>query len=198
MANRVFLTLAASDDPDVSYNADEIVAAANYMLPVLWCLASGDADIAWRSLTQEDITERADAYAERSPAVVAYPVLLIQSDAARQRSRERRGLFFRVFPRWLDQVYDEWLALLDGIGAPCLLVDTLELWVMFDEPDQFEWLLRECVSAFENHEPRYWTTLLEQASIDLDVSSGDLSFDVNAVPNLLRGYEWLRPVPWAE
>jgi len=56
MANRVFLALAHCDDPNVSYSGDEIVAAANYMLPVLWCVASSESDIVWRD-QDEDVDE---------------------------------------------------------------------------------------------------------------------------------------------
>ena len=190
MANRIFLALAHSDDPNVSYGDDEIAAAASYMLPVLWCAAFSECDIVWRDIDQVEGDED-------EPRATAYPILLTSLDAAKHRSRERRELFFRVFPRWIETVYDGWLALLDGVDAPYLLVDTLELWGM-GEPDEFEALLTECVSAFENDEPRYWASLLHQASIDLDVSTEELSFDVDAIPYLLRGYEWHRPAPWTE
>ncbi len=195
MANRVFLAFANSDDPDVGYDADDIVAAANYMLPVLWCAAFSSNDIAWRDLPRDAYD--ADDDGEDEPRVVAYPILYAELDAVKRRAGERRAPFFRVFPRWLETVYDQWLVLLDGIDASHLLVDTLELWGMM-KPDEFEALLIECVSAFKNDEPRYWSQLLHQASIELDVSNEDVSFDVDAIPYLLRGDGWLRPMPWEE
>lgn len=192
MANRAFLVLTQANDPDIAYDADAIVAAANYLLPVLWCAVFGPDAIAWRSLDQTADEDEEDETAPR-----AYPVLLAASELVRLRARDRREVFFRVFPRTLESVYGEWLALLDGVDAPYLLVDTLELWGMM-EPDAFQENLTEYVGAFEFTDPRYWSAVLHQASIDFDPTTAELSFDEKAIPYLLRGGEWLRPVPWKE
>ena len=56
----------------------------------------------------------------------------------------------------------------------------------------------EYVAAFENDDPRYWSALLRQVNTIWDPNARRMTFDDAALPNLLRGYKWLRPVPWAE
>lgn len=63
------------------------------------------------------------------------------------------------------------------------------------EPEEFEGLLNECASTFDNADPRYWHVLLERAAIDFDPSTGRISFDEDDIAVKLRGYEWLRQVP---
>lgn len=199
MANRAFLVQMAAPDPDGAYDTDAIVGAASYMLPVLWCAAFSPDDIAWcivPELEDED-HEEDESDEEDDRTGPTYPALLAATDAVRQRARDRRALFLRAFPCTLEGVYADWLALLDGIDAPYLLVDTLEVWGM-DTPDVFEADLIECVAAFENDDPRYWSVLLRQATIAWDPNAHMMTFDNAAIPVLLRGYEWLRPVPWVE
>lgn len=199
MANRIFLVLTHAPDPNMDYEEDAIVAGASYVLPVLWCVAFSPDDIYWRDLNPEDADEAEVKVsdADDEPGARSYPVLLTPLNLATQRAHERRPLFFQVFPHILETVYDEWLALLDGIDAPYLLVDTLELWGMMP-PEEFEPLLTECVSAFENTDARYWGTLLRQAAIEFDATTNRVSFDEDKAAFVLRGYQWLRPVPWTE
>lgn len=197
MANRIFLVLTHAPDPTVDYEEDAIVAGASSVLPVLWCVAFSPDDIYWRDLNLEDADGAEVSDEDDEASACAYPVLVTPLRLAIQRTYERRPLFFQVFPHVLKTVYDEWLALLDGIDAPYLLVDTLELWGMMP-PAEFELLLTECVSAFENMDARYWGALLRQAAITFDAATNRVSFDEDKVAFVLRGYQWLRPVPWTE
>ncbi len=189
MANRVFLALTYADDPESAYDDDAIVAAANYMLPILWCAAFAPDDIAWRTVAADDD--------DNDTIPQTYPILLAATDVVRRRARDRRDLFFRAFPPTLEGVYADWLALLDGVDAPYLLVDTVDVWGM-GAPDAFAADLSACVATFENDDPRYWSALLGQANITWDPIVKRMAFDDAAMPILLRGYEWFRPVPWAE
>ncbi|MDQ2831810.1 MAG: hypothetical protein M3Y74_22525 [Chloroflexota bacterium] len=200
MANRVFLVQIDAPDPDGMYDADAIVVAANSMLPVLWCTAFTEDDIAWRVVpAREDEGLEKDESDDEGDGRTrpAYPILLATTDTIQRRARDRRELFFRAFPRTLEDVYSDWLMLLDGIDTPYLLVDTLEVWGM-GEPEVFEADLIECVTAFENDDPRYWSGLLRQARIRWNPIARTMTFDDAAMPVLSHGYEWLRPVPWAE
>jgi len=123
----------------------------------------------------------------------------VSVDTARQRARERKALFLVRFPSSLESVYDDWLALLDGIDTPYLLMEAAELWSM-GEPAEFEILLDTCVRAFEDDDPRDWAVLLGQtASMDYNIITEHVLFlDDRTVTIELHGYEWMRPVPWLE
>lgn len=95
-------------------------------------------------------------------------------------------------------MYDEWLGLLAGIDAPYVLVETADLWGMTD-PTTFEAFLVACARTFEDDDPRDWAVMLDQTvSMHFDVLTEHIYFeDRNPAPDL-RGYEWVRPVPWLE
>ncbi len=190
MASQVFLVGSAADDPNVRYDGDgPIVAVSNYVLPVFWCAAFATDDMRARRRSGADVG--ADT------GVASYPVLLTSLAEAKKRAVWRRPLVFEYLPASLERVYDEWLALLDGIDAPYILVDTLELAGLLD-PIEFGQLLSSCVRAFEQDRLDDWDELLGQAGINLESAARDVSFDDDdpaAIARHLRGDAWVRPVP---
>ena len=69
---------------------------------------------------------------------------------------------------------------------------------MGDGRPKFEPFLVECVEAFENTDPLYWSTLLRQATLSLDRTTRHISFTEENIATLLHGYQWRRAVPWTE
>ncbi len=207
MANRAFLILADSADPNAAYDDLDarVVAAANSMLPVLWFSAFSRHDVYWRTLASNSAGDErdkvlADEHGDDGDGnVAAYPVLLAPVDTAKQRARERKALFLTRFPSSLESVYDDWLALLDGIDTPYLLVEAVELWSM-GKPTEFEALLDACARAFEADDPRDWDMLLGQtAGMRYNIITEHVLFlDDRHLTIELHGYEWMRPVPWLE
>ncbi len=151
MANRVFLINCDSGDPSAPYDEkDELVLAANYMLPILWCGLYSHGDIC----TRHD--QWTDGVGNTQTA--SYPVLLTTTATAIQRAADRKALFFSRFPLTLERVYEQWLELLDGLAAPHLRVNTGELWAMM-EPEQFDEFIVKCVRAFEENRADDWVVL---------------------------------------
>jgi len=200
VSTRVFLVFTYSEDPNVDYDQDQIVAAANFMLPVLWCTLFTQDDIYWRhrDLISQYASDDGRGIAEEDEqGEDAYPIFLTGIELAKQRAIERREPFFQALPQSLAPIYADWLTLLDGIDAPHLLMDTFELWAMMGAAG-FEQFLTECVAAFENTDPLYWSTLLRQATMSFDSPNRRISFTEENVATLLHGYEWMRSVPWTE
>jgi len=120
VAAQVFLVGSETDDPNARYDgAGPIVAVSTYVLPVFWCGAFATDDMRAR--------HRSGTNAGAGMGAASYPVLLTALAEAKKRAVWRRPLVFEYLPASLEQVCDEWLALLDSIDAPHILVDTLEL-----------------------------------------------------------------------
>ncbi len=197
--------LADADDPNAAYDDLDVrvAAAANSMLPVLWFSAFLRHDVYWRTLASDNVRDGRDKGLDDEQRddgddnVAAYPVLLTTTEMARQRARERKALFLVRFPSSLESVYDDWLALLDGIDAPYLLVEAVELWSM-GQPAEFETMLDAGLRAFEDDDPRDWAALLGQtAGMRYNVITEHvLLLDDRHLTIELHGYEWMRPVPW--
>jgi len=189
VAAQVFLVGSEADDPNVRYDgAGPIVAVSTYVLPVFWCGAFSTDDMRARRRSG------AGAGADRDAA--SYPVLLTSLAEAKKRAVWRGPLVFAYLPASLEHVYDEWLALLDSIDAPYILVDTLELAGL--DPVELSQRLSSCVRAFEQDRLDDWDELLGQAGINLESAARDVSFDDDdpaAIARHLRGDTWVRPVP---
>ena len=91
----------------------------------------------------------------------------------------------------------EWLTLLGRIEAPCLHVDTQELWAMFDG-EQFDRWLRQCPRAFDTDAADDWAVLLNQSGMKYNAVTRQVSFNAQSIAHDLHGYKWMRPVPWQE
>ncbi len=190
MAAQAFLVGSETDDPNVRYDgAGPIVAVSAYVLPVFWCGAFATDDMRAR--------RRSGAGASADTGAASYPVLLTSLAEAKKRAVWRRPLVFEYLPASLEHVYDEWLALLDSIDAPYILVDTLDLAGLLD-PMEFGQRLSSCVRAFEQDRLDDWDELLGQAGINLESAARDVSFDDDdpiVIARHLRGDPWVRPVP---
>lgn len=194
MANRVFLVQCRSGDPSaLDTKEDEVVVAASYILPVLWCSLYTRSDIHTRIEQWDDPFGRlAD-----EQGFVSYPILLTSIERAKQRAIEKRPIFFEHFSSDAEIVYDEWLELLHGLEKPYLRVDTGELWSM-GTPEEFDEFLAGCVRVFEENRPEDWAMLTGQTPyLEYNPATQQVTIGANGA-YALRGYEWLRPVPWKE
>ncbi len=189
MVGRVFLVGSEADDPSVRYDDERIVAVSDYALPVFWCGAFSTDDLR--------ACRRSGTNAGANTGTTSYPVLLTSLAEAKKRAIWRRPVVFEYLPASLQPVYDEWLALLDGVDAPYILVDTLGLAGLLD-PVELGQLLASCVRAFEQDRLDDWDELLGQAGINLESVARDVSFDDDdpaAIARRLRGDRWVRLVP---
>lgn len=199
MANRIFLVLTHADDPNAPYEAQDIVVAASTMVPILWASVFSVDDIYIRTETWSEQEGEDDDESETFEAT--YPVLMAPRATIWQRATERHAAFLTLFPPRLEPHYQEWLALLEGVQAPYLLVDTQELWAM-GAPEEFDRKLHAYVRAFEHHATPDLAALVNQThSLRFDAANRQVSpikGQAGHIPYDLRGYYWLRPVPWKE
>jgi crotonobetainyl-CoA:carnitine CoA-transferase CaiB-like acyl-CoA transferase len=139
-------------------------------------------------------------YEEAEAGEALIPRFVTSTKTATRRARERKPRFLEVFPSECEHIYEEWVALLEGIDAPYLHLLTDELWAM--DPEDFAVKLRAWLQAFEQNRADDWAALLQQVDIAFDPVTGRASLmegeTAREIGVALRGYRWLRPVPWSE
>ncbi len=192
MANVALLLLGYHDDLDTNQHdpRTDIVVEASYILPVLWCSV----------FTIDDIRQY-PVESDQGEQTVC-PMLITPSDEARRRALERRARFADVFPATLQGMYQEWLALLNDIEAPYLMLSMVEIWGMDDDHASFDAFLAASLRAFETNAADDWGELLGQfPSMSYDAHSNRVSV-VEGYEDYPRhdlyGYRCMRPVPWTE
>jgi hypothetical protein len=206
MANRTFLMLNLSGDPNEEYASEAVAVGASYCYPVLWWSLFSPPDIVLRTEEWEDD--------EGDPVPVSFPCPMTSLAIARKRARARQSLFFSYFPRTLEPIYQQWLTFLDGIDAPYLQLNTGEVWGM-SEPQRSTAEITIYVRAFDEGYVDDWVKLLDQVQINLDRETRAVSCVVGEFKDgeyvhrelsgkeidevmgyRLLGYSWERPVPW--
>jgi len=130
------------------------------------------------------------------------PVLITPGEQARRRALERRSRFADVFPATLQDIYQEWLDLLDGIEAPYLMLSMVEIWGLDDKHTWFDAFLSASLHAFETNAADDWSELLGQyPSMSFDADSNRVSV-VEGYEDYprhdLHGHRCMRAVPWIE
>lgn len=214
MANRTYLALNFSGDPNEQPSAQTIVAAASYCYPILW----------WSIYELANITSRSEGWEDDdgNPIPVEVPTLITTPTAAQKRARARQELFYTFFPATVAPIYQQWRTLLAQLDAPFVQIFTDEICMMSDpEPTNTSSVRYErdfqavtsYVRAFEEGQIDDWMKLLKQVQIDLDPQTRHLTYlqwekdsyrtltppEVEAeIGYRLRGYGWERPVPWAD
>jgi len=86
MANRAFLMLNRSGDPNEEYVTEAVAIGSSACYPVLWWSLFSQADIVLRTEEWEDD--------EDTPVLVSFPCPMTSLAIARKRARARQGLFF--------------------------------------------------------------------------------------------------------
>ncbi len=184
-----------SSDVDVLYSGkDDIIAGSSYVLPILWCSVFTPAEIQLRTIQPR-----------RRSTPLIYPALLTTTAHARDRVAANRPIFTDIFPRTTGPLYDEWAHLLAMLDSPYIMLDTVEVWGMADEPDEFEafdQLLRSCVCAFQGGTAEDWAALVNQTtSLHFDTASHRITLVSGEEQSLradIHGYKWMTPVPWQD
>jgi hypothetical protein len=88
MANRAFLMLNLSGDPNEEYASEAVAAGASACYPVLWWSLFSQADIVLRTEEWEDD--------EGNPVPVSFPCPMTSLTIARKRAKARQRLFFLI------------------------------------------------------------------------------------------------------
>jgi hypothetical protein len=208
MANRAFLMLNLSGDPNEVYTSESVAVGASACYPVLW----------WSLFSQADIEPRTEEWEddEGDPVPVSFPCPMTSLTIARKRAKARQRLFFSYFPRTIELIYQQWLTLLEGIDAPFLQINTGEVWGM-SEPERSNAEIMTYVRSFDEGRVDDWMKLLGQVQIRLNPETRTLTYvqgeykdnyreyvyrelsetEIDEVIGYrLRGYSWERPVPW--
>jgi hypothetical protein len=193
MANRSYLYISEYAEPYTDgIPEDQIVASGKYIIPVLWFTAFAASDIfqAIYDMEDEDTGEELE---------VPVAALRTTTDLALQRALACRAACFGILPDSLRTVYDDWLALLQGLERPYLFVELSELWMMkADEP--YDDFLSTGVRAMDDFRLEDWQVLFDHAGIIYDPAtrnvSGPTEYREDVVPYLLCGHSWIRRVPW--
>lgn len=149
---------------------NEVIAEAQgCIVPVFWLALfdGGDFTIVDASAVTEDGDE-----------TFRIPSLVAETDAARRRFRERRGLLSARFPEF-ESAWERFDAFLHQLEARFLKVDVSEGWdearISFEE-ESFEECLRSAVDWFEDRGEDEFEQLLNAAGI-LDYDFAKRSFN---------------------
>jgi hypothetical protein len=108
----------------------------------------------------------------------------------------RRTTLRAKIPADLHSHIDEWEALLASVNQPYIQIDLAEIWMMF-MPDEFNQRIRRDLRAFEQGGD-LWRDVCAQAGVEMNLRSGETSFDPDVARYGLRGYQWDVPVPWKD
>jgi hypothetical protein len=194
MANRAMLYLNRSGDPNYEYSEySDVLVAASYCIPVLWCSVFAPEDIVWCHVRFDSDEREEDIDYE-----MIFPGLLTSLPRVRERAIAHRSYFSQFFPDHLNELYDQWLQLLHEEDAPYLQVDTQDIWAMYGDTQQFATKLNTFVRAFEHRDLADLRELLREVNIQLDPVTKQITFDENSVKYYLRGYKWVRAVSWGD
>ncbi len=192
MANRAYLLLNWSGDPSEDFDDDIVAAGASYFYPILWCSIFSLRDL---------MTTVRPLDPENEDDTITYLSLHAPLYVARERAIQRKTQLLDWFPRTIEPFYQQWLDLLAGIDAPFIQLDTGEIWSMSND-ERSERELRTYIRAFEEDQQNDWLALLEQAQIKVDTDTKQVIFNAEdeeeryEMGYRLRGYGWMREVPW--
>jgi len=194
MANRAMLYLNRSGDPNYEYSErTDVLVAASYCIPVLWCSVFAPEDIVWCDARFDPNELEEDIDYEMS-----FPGRLTPLAKARERAKAHRSYFFEFFPDYLNALYDQWFRLLHDAEAPYLQIDTQDIWAMYESTLQFTAKLNTFVRAFEHRDLAALRELLHEVDIQLDLETKQVQFDEKNIQYYLRGYAWARAVAWKD
>jgi hypothetical protein len=196
MANRSFLLVSSSPDPDANFESADVVAAS-WRLPLLWFSLFDISDIYQSTLSRCDDEEEDPTIdnGDDLPLITTYPVLITTTAVALKRTQLRRTIFFSHAEQALQPLYDRWITLIMGVEAAYLHLQGDEIWSM-GAPEQYDKYLQAGLQAFSANAPDGWSHLCWEHGISFDRDTQQISFGDHDVEHVLYGYWWERPVPW--
>src|SRR5579859_4688508 len=198
MANRSFLVLKGSADPNEHFSDDSIIVGASWIVPVLWfSLFDWDDRLMRTGTFLSDPPDDKPLPADDDRVWVddlTYPVLLTRTEVAQRRAAAGHKAFLTFFPAQFGTYYDRWEVLIAGLDSPYIVLDAGEIWGM-GTPDAFDKLLLEGVRAWAKQERSDWIKLCEQTGMVINSQTGQIE-EESVLPGRMYGYYWMRPLPW--
>ena len=147
------------------------------MIPALWCSIFTEPDIPHHEFQGFHI-----------------PAPTVETQVARERFAQRRSVLESTFSNF-TQVIDEWANLLNGVSERYIKIDATEIWDM--GPEEFEEQFPAAIRWFDSQADSDFDQLVLIAGFEYDSSASIIITDaLDIAGNHLRGYEWVRAVPW--
>jgi hypothetical protein len=141
------------------YDDVELILMSKYMVPILWCTAFNKTDFITRTITipgEDPIKE---------------PVLMTDAEIGIERAISRRPKLCAMFSNKIDDLYDEWLKLLELFRGNYIHMDWSEVSAMFPD-DELDQNVKSGVRAFEDNHQDNWSSLMGLSGIAYDPSTG--------------------------
>ena len=188
MSNRTYLVAHQGSGFAEKYDADtEILAGASYCVPLFW-LSLFTHESLVRVRTEVENADGATVVAE-------VPHLVVAAAAGRRMTEERMDGLLSILPAAASSSALEWKALCGTLQDETLQVDCSELWMM--DPDGFGQALRKALAALDEPKGLGLAPLSELVGLAIDQPLIKLACDLaEDLPLHLRGYAWVRKVPF--
>ena len=189
MANRSYLVCTSSEYNFSSLNENEVVCAANYMVPIFWYMLFDENDLVPVFVQGYD-----------GEPDFNYDLLSTSKVKALSLAKSRLPLLLRVFGEEISQVFCIWLSHIEMLSESSLVLETCELAMMSDF-GEFKTEIEQYISAYSTDPMSRsgffkvkkslngtWKSLLAQADIS----------DVASIPDTYKlcGFSWVKNVPW--
>lgn len=189
MANRAYLVQCDALDPGSGQlNDADVLLAADHAIPFLWLSLFTSRDVKRRKTTVESFLGRAKH--------VTLPIPVASTEKALGRVERLDNVLMGVVPFPLLRILREWWLLVSTIQKPFIRIETEEVWAM--DPDNFSSDLASRLQAFTPKDHyRLTETLQGTPGFASEVSAQGTDQELQQAVLALRGYEWVRPVPWS-
>jgi hypothetical protein len=191
MANRSYLITGETEDFDINVidHDEDIIAAANYSVPLLWLALFDEKDLL---LTEMEMADGATVYCPR---------LAAKTEKCKDVFTERRRVLLSLLPDDFHDLFEIYAKYILCIGKPYLHIELSEIWTMASDIPLFENNLRRALRSMNRLDLQIYTQTLKDISIiDFDADDGKKiikspkSYD--EITALLCGYSWYKKLPW--
>ncbi|GEM_PF-1473997 len=191
MANRAMLLISNSIEFNYeNYNeSEEVVAAANYSIPMFWFSLFSSEDVFYKKLEMEDGTFE------------DWPILVVERNIALDRVKKRKKSFLNLLPKGYDSLYSKWINLLQNINLMYIHLDMDEIRMMADNEDEYDLKLKEVLASVDNLTLYNSNILLEYFS-GIEIEKSLFGIKINnpksdeEIVSFLCGNSWIRKVTW--
>ena len=182
VANRVYLMNHALNQPTAAGETeDACMLGANYQLPILWLAMFDINDL--HTVAVPCINDNGDKFDAQVPTLMSSVEKTAHTYGARCSALTAKlGVENALY---LSE-WSEFLA--TGLTAPTLQLDLIELWMMYENPADFDLDLRSWIVGIDNFAHPGWANLCEQANL------GDKSVSRYGI----RGYPWGVNLDWVK
>lgn len=192
MANRSYLITGETQEFDINIidQEEDVLAAANYSIPLLWLALFDEKDLL---LTEMMLMDGAAVYCPR---------LVSKTEKCKDLFTERRAVILSLLPDDYIDLFEIYAKFILCIDKPYIHIELSEIWTMESDPALFENNLRRALRSMNKLDLQLYKKILQEISvIEFDFIDGKKIIKspdtYDKVTNLLCGYQWYKKLPWS-